>query len=33
MEYVGYCHCEEANEDDIEYLYDDCPKKKELSNA
>ena len=33
MEYVGYCHCEEANEYDIEYLYDDCPKKMEVSNV
>jgi hypothetical protein len=33
MEYVGYCHCEEANEADLEWMYDDCPKKMEVANA
>jgi len=33
MLHIGYCHCEEANEADIEYLYDDCPKKMEVANA
>jgi len=33
MLHIGYCHCEEANEYDIEYLYDDCPKKMEVANA
>jgi hypothetical protein len=33
MEHIGYCHCEEANEYDIEYLYDDCPKKMDIANA
>lgn len=33
MLHIGYCHCEEANEADIEYLYDDCPAKMELANA
>jgi len=33
MLHIGYCHCEEANEYDIEYLYDDCPRKMELANA
>ena len=31
MEYVGYCYCEEN--DELDYMYDDCPKKLELSNA
>jgi hypothetical protein len=33
MLHIGYCWCEEANEYDIEYLYDDCPKKMEVANA
>jgi hypothetical protein len=33
MLHIGYCHCEEANEYDIEYLYDDCPRKMEVANA
>ena len=33
MEYVGYCHCEEMRDDEAEYMYDDCPRKKELTNA
>ena len=33
MLHIGYCHCEEANEFDIEYLYDDCPKKMEATNV
>jgi hypothetical protein len=33
MLHIGYCHCEEANEYDIEYLYDDCPVKMEVANA
>jgi hypothetical protein len=33
MEYIGYCHCEEANEEDLDYLYDDCPRKLESANA
>ncbi len=33
MEYIGYCHCEEMRDDEVEYMYDDCPKKKELANA
>ena len=31
MEYVGYCHCEEN--DELDYMYDDCPKKLEAVNA
>ena len=33
MEYIGYCQCEEMRDDEVEYMYDDCPKKKELANA
>lgn len=31
MEYIGYCHCEEN--DELDYMYDDCPKKLEAVNA
>jgi len=31
MEYVGYCHCEEMRDDEMEYMYDDCPKKVEAT--
>lgn len=27
MNRFGYCHCEEMNDDEVEYMYDDCPKK------
>ena len=29
---IGYCHCQEIGEnDDLEYLYDDCPPKMALA--
>ena len=33
MENIGYCHCEEVGtrQEDIEYLYDDCPPKMALT--
>jgi len=31
MEQKGYCHCEE--DDELDYLYDDCPKKMEAVNV
>lgn len=33
VEYVGYCKCEEMREDEVEWMYDDCPKKMEVANA
>ena len=33
MEYIGYCWCEEMREDESEYMYEDCPKRQELTNA
>lgn len=33
MKYLGYCRCEEYNDAEVEYMHDDCPKKKEMSNA
>ena len=33
MERIGYCHCEEMRDDEVEWMYDDCPKKKELADA
>jgi len=33
MAHIGYCYCEEMRDDDAEYMYDDCPRKKELTNA
>ena len=31
MEHKGYCHCEEN--DELDYMYDDCPKKMEAVNV
>ena len=31
MEYIGYCYCEEN--EDTDYMYEDCPKRKELADA
>jgi hypothetical protein len=25
----GYCYCEEMRDDEVEYMYDDCPKRLE----
>ena len=33
MEYIGYCSCEEMRDDEVEWMYEDCPRKKELANA
>jgi len=33
MELIGYCHCEEMGEDELDYMHEDCPMKKEMSNA
>ena len=34
MEHIGYCKCEEMRPDEMEWAYDDCPKKKEkVSNG
>jgi hypothetical protein len=31
MEHKGWCNCEEN--DELDYLYDDCPKKMEAVNV
>ena len=33
IEYIGYCQCEEMRDDELEWMYDDCPRKMELANA
>ena len=33
IEYIGYCQCEEMGDDELEWMYDDCPRKMELANA
>jgi hypothetical protein len=33
MERKQYCKCEEMRDDEAEWMYDDCPRKKELTNA
>jgi len=33
IERKAYCHCESMTEEEVQYMYDDCPKKKELANA
>ena len=33
MEHIGWCDCEELDDDEMEYMYDDCPKKMELVGA
>jgi len=29
----GYCYCEEMRDDEIEYMFDDCPRKKEAQDS
>ena len=31
IEHKGWCNCEEYGEDELEYMYDDCPKKVEAN--
>lgn len=31
MEHVGYCKCEEMRDDEMEWMYDDCPRKVEAT--
>jgi len=33
MENNGYCHCEEMREDEMEYMYEDCPPRLEAEDA
>jgi hypothetical protein len=33
MEHFGYCHCEEMNAEDIDYMYEDCPKRKDKEDS
>ena len=33
MKYLEHCHCDELRDDEVAYMHDDCPKKKELTNA
>jgi hypothetical protein len=33
MKHKGWCNCEEMRDDEMEWMYEDCPKKKELANA
>ena len=33
MEHIGYCKCEEMRDDEVEWMYDDCPRKVALTNA
>jgi len=33
MKHKGWCNCEEMGDDEMEWMYEDCPKKKELANA
>ena len=30
MKHKGWCNCEEMGDDEMEWMYEDCPKKKEL---
>ena len=33
MLHIGYCQCEEMRDDELEWMYDDCPRKMELANV
>jgi len=33
MLHIGYCQCEEMRDDELEWMYDDCPRKMELASA
>jgi hypothetical protein len=33
VEYIGYCYCEEMRDDEQEWMYEDCPKRKELADV
>ena len=33
MMHIGYCWCEEMRDDEVEYMYDDCPKKMEATSV
>ncbi len=33
MMHIGYCWCDEMRDDEVEYMFDDCPRKLELSDA
>jgi hypothetical protein len=31
MEHIGYCNCDEMRDDEMEWMYDDCPRKVEAT--
>jgi hypothetical protein len=31
--HIGYCYCDEMRDDEIEWMYDDCPRKAALAHA
>ena len=33
MEYTGSCRCEALNDDEVEWMFDDCTRKMALTNA
>ncbi len=33
MLHIGYCWCEEMRDDEVEDMFDDCPRKLELADA